>query len=82
MSVRFIQSVCLLTCAWNTHTHLSFSLLEKFADLSKAVDVYFAWIDHIAEENKAVDENEEEEEEEAEATATGASAAGIYSDDE
>ena len=32
-------------------------------DLSKPIDVYFDWIDHIAEENAAVEGKEEEEEE-------------------
>ena len=30
-------------------------------DLSKPIDVYFDWIDHIAEENAAVEGKEEEE---------------------
>ena len=32
--------------------------LSHITDLSKAVDVYFDWIDHIAEENAAVEASE------------------------
>lgn len=75
---------CSLDYKLNTGTLNCKNCDEKFVTpityLSKSVDVYFDWIDHIAAEN-AAEEEDEEEEAGAEAATEGAAAA-LYYDDE